>query len=173
MRSSDARCRRRPGRGAGVFALAQLLLASGCGYTFAAAPGILNLTSGEAVQVAAFQNSSLEADAGIIARHAVARAVAERGATVTEKPGTLVLNGTVESVTAVPTGPGTWSVSARLRLALIDPARPERVLGHSMAQSSENYLSGDDVEASEVSRRLATTRLLERIAAAAVDSMVP
>ena len=92
------------------FVVGAFLLCSGCGYTFAASLGILNFTSGKAVRVEPFANLSQQQDAASSVTRAAGRALAERGATVAEHSGTLVLGGVIDSVNPAPTGLGTWRV---------------------------------------------------------------
>ena len=151
-----------------LLALALAPFFAGCGYTFAAAPGLASLSEGRSVDVAPMENASLEADAGIIATRAAARAIVERGGG--GGSGTLRLSGTVESVNVVPAYIGGWHVDARLRLQLIDP-KDNRIVAHSSIAEGESYSSADDVEGTEANRRLATIRLLERMVAHAIDRL--
>jgi hypothetical protein len=120
-----------------------------------------------------FANTSLQPDAATIATRAAGRALAERGATIVEHSGTLVLGGVVDSINPAPTGLGTWRVDGRIRLFLKDPDKGDRVVAHATVVDVEAYLSGDDIESTDASRRVATTRLLERMTANGLDRMVP
>lgn len=150
-----------------------------CGYGFAANPGISRLAANRPVQVPAFDNRSLEAEASTIATAAAAREVAVRGALVTEGEAPLVMTGTIERVTATPLFPGAtplsmsqWRVDARIVVQLRERGQPKPI-AQSAINDGQNYLSGGDIEATEVSRRLAVQHLLERMATNAVDALAP
>jgi hypothetical protein len=84
-----------------------------------------------------------------------------------------VLSGTIDAINPVPTGLGTWRVDGKIHLVLKDPDQGDRVIARAIVIDAEPYLSGDDIEGSEASRRVATTRLLERMTANGLDRMVP
>ncbi len=115
----------------------------------------------------------MEHDAGIVASRAAARAVAERGASLSGSAGEVELKGAVDSVVAAPIGTGRWQVNTTVRVELHDPARGGRLVAHATVADTEQYTSGDDVEGSDASRRVATIRLIERAVATAIDRLAP
>ena len=58
-----------------------------------------------------------------------------------------------------------------MHVFLKDPDQGDRILAHAVIFDVEPYLSGDDIEGSEASRRVATNRLLERMTANALDRL--
>jgi len=156
-----------------------LLTAPACGYKFAAGSALSNIAAGRPVRVEPFQNRTTEAEAAILAVRSVQRAVAMRsrlGEAVTAVPGELVAEGTVEALTATPvniTGPqsvGLWVMSGRISIELREP-QSGKVVARSVVADSEQYVSGADIEGTEVSRRLAMSRLMEKLGAMAVDRL--
>ena len=181
-RASKARRSRSVARRAGfvICAVPLLILQPSCGYHFATS-GLNAAVAGRRIQVVGFQNASSESNAGVLAHVAVARALAARGATITEDGAAgAILTGTVESLTAIaigfagPQSVSRWRVDARLRLELHEGTDPAgKRLAQSVAGGGEEYLAGLDVEGTEVSRRTAIARLMERLGGDAVDRLAP
>lgn len=124
-----------------------------------------------------FENRSLETDAAIIASQAAARQLSVRGVRV-GSGSPLTLAGWVENVTAIPLGPtgaqqiGMWRVDARITVELREAGRSEPLARVSVSDS-RSFLPGSDIEATEVSRRLAVHHLLEKLSVTAVDRLNP
>lgn len=154
-----------------------VMSALGCGYGFSAGAGLATVAAGRPVALARFENRSLEADAALLAGRAAARALAARGAS---GAGAAVLSGVVDGVQSTPVGVlgpqnvAVWRTEVRLRLELRDGDRPDaRLLAKSAVVATEDFRSGTDVEATEVSRRLALQRLVERAVVEALDRLAP
>ncbi len=162
---------------AGVVASGLVLFLPGCGYTLGAGGGLAQVAPGRAVRTGPFDNLSFEADAALQAQRAVARELAVRGAGAGE--GDAVLAGRVDEVRFVPVGiVGTqdvrmWRVEARLSLTLREGTPDGARLASAVVAGGEDYRGYAGVEATEVSRRLALARLLERLAAEGLDRLAP
>lgn len=180
-----ARLRRRRSLGgraalAGVVVFSALTLPA-CGYTFAARGGPLALAQGRAVQVEVFENRTTDGEAGILASRKVAETLAARGALTGSAPGApLRLTGVVDRIRAEPAAVEVpqrvllWRLEVSLRLALRDGPGPDApVIARSSVSDAEEFLAGADIEATEVSRALAISRVMERLAEAAVDALAP
>lgn len=181
---SNPRDRRRqalPGGFGVCFSLALALAAAtlgGCGYGFSAGAGLETVAKDRPVTLGTIENRSREADAALVASRFLARGVAAR-ATGGAAPAA-VLAGGVESVVVEPIGfggiPGptqqevtVWRATVRITLVLRDGAGV--VLARSDVTGSEEFLPGSDLEATEVSRRVALHRLIERVAGDALDRL--
>jgi hypothetical protein len=133
----------------------------------------VSLTHGAPVNVAPFQNDSLEADAAIIAQRAAGHALAEHGGTIATAGGSYDLRGRVERVVAIPAGIGWWRVEARVRLELVDPSHPDHVIAHSVVSDQDSYRTSSDASSTEAARRLSTDRVLQKILSAGVERLAP
>lgn len=132
--------------------------------------------------VAGVDNRSTEPDAGLIVARFAGQGLAARGLAGRAADG-LSLYVVIESLDADPVaagGPRTsqglpqrvalWRVRAQLALRLVDTTQqPEKVIATSRAAGTEEFQSGDDIEATEVSRALAMERLLERLVRDGLD----
>jgi hypothetical protein len=149
----------------------------GCGYRLATGSGLERAAAGRAVEVEVFANRSAEADAGFIAARAAQRAVAPRlGSSGADGP-PLRLAGTIQSASFGPVaydGAGAvslWRAQVRVGLVLRDPVGTS--VAEASAEGAADYPSGSDPESTEVSRRLAFHRLLERLVDAGLDRLAP
>lgn len=172
-----ARSRLRSAAGfvASVLALAAL---SSCGYTFGSRSGPLPKANGHPVEVATFRNLTTEADAGILLSRAVAEELASRGALRGSGP-PVVVEGTVERLLFDPVGiasqgVSTWRAHARATVVLRAPGvggNAPSVLLRTTLSEWEEYLAGEDIEATEVSRRMALSRMFRRMAESAANAL--
>ncbi|MFM2152473.1 MAG: hypothetical protein RL199_908 [Pseudomonadota bacterium] len=147
----------------------------GCGYTLGAGSGLSTLHNDRPVEVGRVENASFEPDAGPLVVRALSRALPSRvGRTSAETA--LVVDGTVESVRTLPVGfvgpqnVQLWRVEVRLQLRLVD--RPAATLtAKSSVTEAEEYRAAADLEATEVSRRLALERAATRAAENGLDRL--
>jgi len=162
---------------AGVVASGLCTALPGCGYSLGAGSGLAQVAPGRAVRAGPFDNGSFEADAALLAQRAVSRELGVRGAGA--GAGDAVLVGRVDEVRFVPVGVvGTqdvrlWRADVRLSLTLHEGAPDGRRIASAVVTGSEDYRGLNDVEGTEVSRRLALSRLLERLAAEGLDRLAP
>ncbi len=169
-RSVFARTRRRfaaLAAGSGVFVAA-------CGYTLGAGAGLSSLHQGRPVVLGRVENHGFEPDAGPLVVRALSRAVPSHVGRAAGEP--FGLDATIESVRTVPVGfvgpqsVALWRVEVRLQVSLVDRAGPGTVARASVVESEE-YRAGADIEATEVSRRLALERVLTRAAENGLDRL--
>lgn len=142
------------------------------------------LAEGRGVVVAGVDNHSTEPDAGLIVARYAGQGLAARGLSGRSDT-SLSLLVTIESLDADPVAAGglpttqklpqrvaLWRARGQLWLRVVDTAQqPEKVVASSRVSGSEEFQSGDDIEATEVSRSLATERLLERLVRDGLDML--
>ncbi len=149
---------------------------SACGYTLGSGSGLATLHADRPVEVGRIENASFEPDAGPLFVRALSRALPARVGRTSGTP-PLALDGTVESVRTIPVGfVGTqnvqlWRVEVRLQLSLVD-RHADKALARSSVVEAEEYRAGTDIEATEVSRRLALERAAIRAAENGLDRLV-
>jgi hypothetical protein len=148
---------------------------SACGYTLGAGSGLTTLHADRPVEVGRIENASFEPDAGPLFVRALSRALPARiGRTSGAAP--LTLDGTIESVRTIPVGfvgpqnVQLWRIEVRLQLGLVDRGDGKAVARSSVTEAEE-YRAGTDIEATEVSRRLALERAATRAAENGLDRL--
>ena len=167
-----ARARRRLAAlvaGSGVFV-------AGCGYTLGAGAGLSSLHEGRPVLVGRVENQSSDPEAGPLLVRSLSRALPSRGGRAGGQP--FVVDATIESVRTIPVGfvggqnVALWRVEVRLQVRLVDHDGDATVARSSIVEAEE-YRSGTDLEATEVSRRLALERVVTRAAENGLDRLAP
>lgn len=154
-----------------LLALASAVILTSCGYTFGSRSGPLAKASGRPVEVATFRSNVTEADAGVLFSRALAEELTSRGA-LRGRGAPLVIEGTIERllfdpVGIAPQGVSTWRAHARVTVVFRDPGGGDSAPAqlHRVTLSEwEEYLGGQDIESTEVSRRMAMSRMFTRLA---------
>lgn len=158
--------------------LVSLVVLSSCGYTFGSRSGPLPKAKGRPVEVATFRNNATDADAGVMLSRAVAEELASRGA-LGGSGAPVTVEGTVERLSfepvgIAPQGVSTWRAHLRATIIFRDPGGGDSapaVLHRVTLSEWEDYLSGQDIESTEVSRRMAMSRMFRRLAESTADAL--
>lgn len=150
---------------------------SACGYGFASASGLIPKADGRPVQVLTLRNLSSEADAGILLTRSLNEELSTRGG-LRGKGAPIYLEGSVELLEFDPVGitwqgVSTWRAHLRATVILKDPSVRDgnQELARHTFQEWDEYLGGADIESTEVSRRMAMSRMFRTLSVKAADAL--